>query len=963
MRSCKATGSRIRLILLYENPASRALCQRISLYYCGMYDHFRLGLCIFVYLSIPIHSVASDLSIWDAAAAGDTEVLQHDLDRVSLDSLDPYEGKTPLMHAASNHQVETVRWLIDQGASLSMLSRTGMSGLFYAARAGDAEIVSLLIANGCDPNLYSGEGHPPLLGAVRSGDLASFQALLEHGADPSGGSMAGWAPLHQAASQNQTEMIEILHEAGADCNALVEDGTSPLAIAARKASTEAAVLLLEMGADFTILSRAGTSVLSYASRGGSIEIVRILLDLGCDPNRFTGSGHPSLSHAAFFGHLDVMQILLVHHADPDGASAFGVTAMHNAANVNQSDAVRALAAAGANLSPRTRDGATPLVYAARNGHQESVDTLLEIGADGGDSQALWYALGNKYFSVALSLINGGADLRGNTVDAAPLWQAARHGNDEVVERLIELGAPVPVFHSGLFEAVIGGHSACVELLTAHGARISPEQWEEAVDAARNNSDVRSHIAIVRANSPVSENPAENIQHQSQLDAAAKLMLAAHQGQIDNIPIVINRVLRENPWAIDAAEQYARQEGRIDVVASLSATVQEARARAGRAGADLVALTRAVRNGNTGTVQALLERGADPNYGDANEDSPIQLAIDRNDADTIRLLLDFGHDPDRDPGWQDRSPLAQAVYRSTPKIISILLAAGADPSHGGDSTTPLYFAASQGNTDLIQLLADAGADLDARIGLVSGATALMVAAKEGHVEAVVLLATLGASLELEDNRGRTAMELADANAQKEAALALAGLGAESTDSAEARTPQLSQRAIGDPEQLRRLLEAGADPNARVSIPQRGRLLPIEVVLRQVRVNRESAGLLFEFGATLDGVVGELARLTDLHVGEGGLLQLLIEMGADLDESAPGYRGGATPIQLAAATHNFELFEALLAAGADPMLNSEFGRDIYSVIRSYPHQNEPRGQIAVDYVESSLQRWAAERAERD
>ena len=70
------------------------------------------------------------------------------------------------------------------------------------------------------------------------------------------------------------------------------------------------------------------------------------------------------------------------------------------------------------------------------------------------------------------------------------------------------------------------------------------------------------------------------------------------------------------------------------------------------------------------------------------------------------------------------PLLDAIRRSEPKVVSALLAAGADPNYQNIGHTPLQSAAYYGNTALVTLLLNAGAS--ARGVDLYGGTALTMA---------------------------------------------------------------------------------------------------------------------------------------------------------------------------------------------------------------------------------------------
>ena len=72
-------------------------------------------------------------------------------------------------------------------------------------------------------------------------------------------------------------------------------------------------------------------------------------------------------------------------------------------------------------------------------------------------------------------------------------------------------------------------------------------------------------------------------------------------------------------------------------------------------------------------------------------------------------------------------------------------------------TDLMAASLNGHTEVVELLADNGAELDLKND--DGATALIFASRHGNAEIVKLLLEKGANPELKDNEGKTALDYA------------------------------------------------------------------------------------------------------------------------------------------------------------------------------------------------------------
>lgn len=121
---------------------------------------------------------------------------------------------------------------------------------------------------------------------------------------------------------------------------------------------------------------------------------------------------------------------------------------------------------------------------------------------------------------------------------------------------------------------------------------------------------------------------------------------------------------------------------------------------------------AVLYGDADSVKMLLEAGADPNATNEAGATALLWAVD--DLDKSRLLLKAGADANArsDDG---RTPLLAATRRvGAADVVKLLLDHGAKASVTAHSyrgpTTPLRQAADQGDADVVRMLIDAGADV-------------------------------------------------------------------------------------------------------------------------------------------------------------------------------------------------------------------------------------------------------------
>ena len=93
-------------------------------------------------------------------------------------------GDSPLVQAAREGDIATVRALIAKRANVNETSRDGSTALLWAAYHSDLAMAQALIAAGATTNTPNKYGVTPLLQASRTGATPVVQALLRAGADP-----------------------------------------------------------------------------------------------------------------------------------------------------------------------------------------------------------------------------------------------------------------------------------------------------------------------------------------------------------------------------------------------------------------------------------------------------------------------------------------------------------------------------------------------------------------------------------------------------------------------------------------------------------------------------------------------------------------------------------------------------------------------------------------------------------
>ncbi len=388
------------------------------------------------------------------------------------------------------------------------------------------------------------------------------------------------------------------------------------------------------------------------------------------------------------------------------------------------EAVRSLIGQSVDVNEAQGDGATALMWAAHRDDQEMIHLLLASAADA--------KAANEFGITAVSL-------------------ACTNRNSSVVDQLLRAGADANAAQVNgetvLMTCAKTGAVEAVRSLLARGA--DPR--------ARENR--RSQTALMFAASGKHSDVARSlIEGRADVNAASAtgftaLMFAAQQGDVE-----LARML-------------------IDVGADVNAATPD--------GWTPLLVAAASRNEEAGIL--LLERGARPNVADAYGITPLHYAMRRGLSFFVGLKfsLDYRERPENLPG-----------------LAKSLLAHGADPNaqiknrlqYGPETiqasmvgATPFLLAAVAADADLMQAMADAGADpsIAARGGitpLMAAAGAAREAARRDEeeelraLEAARVAVEFGAALDTKNDDGQTAMHAAAFTGADLIVRYLAGAGA-------------------------------------------------------------------------------------------------------------------------------------------------------------------------------------------
>ena len=583
--------------------------------------------------------------------------------------------------------------------------------------------------------------------------------------------------LLAAARDGQVEIVRSLLEEGADVNAARGDGLTALHLAAEGGHLTVAEALVAAGAAVDAGTRiGGYTALHIAARAGHGAVVLHLLEAGADPNtRTTNSGVTALHLAAgATGGRPAVAALLDHGADPDAREgSAGQTPLFFAAAANRADAVAALLAAGADSGIATA----------------VIDVLPTLALD---------REANRRFREMIGAPPQRMGMYGFRVDpdAEPLGepspaevQAAiraqrdflRSGYDVGEVNPHSLGRVGPDYPGGpdlvrppYREVLVGRTGALTALL--HAAR------EGHIEAATALLDGGADLDQVSA------------------DGTSPLLMATLNGQFDLALVLIER--GANPDLGTSTDGVTPLFAVLQTEWAPKSNYPQPRAQ------DLQ------RAEHMDVLRALLEAGADPNprlnthlwyweYGltkmgiDLTGATPFWRATFAQDLEAMRLLVAHGADPRIPTRWPEvgmrerrqqdgrqqedsalpwipeGAPNAWPIHAAAgggylglgafsvrnqpdqfiPAVKYLIEELGADVNQRDSWLyTPMHYAASRGDNELIEYLVSLGGDVTAITRLGQSTADMARGGRAGfftrvpYPETVALLQSLGSTLE-------------------------------------------------------------------------------------------------------------------------------------------------------------------------------------------------------------------------
>ena len=666
-------------------------------------------------------------------------------------------GKTALGVNAAFGFDRIVDYLIKNNASVNTQDNSGATPLMYAVNIDRSKVdestwkaygrtVAILLKNKAALDIANKEGKTALElvnhigGKFLARNELEFDATSINVQDKN-----GKTPLIHAAFTGNTRLVEILLASNAKVDIQDNDGNTALLLAGLEDFD--LVLSAAISNGEGIRSQLFSQVVKMKKSGIREELSKLLLANGANPDIESVNGQTALTFAAAFGFDQIAELLLMYNASVNIQNEIGTTPLMFAAEINREGVndeswdnlgrtINILLKNGAMIDIKNKKGKTAIMIAEQVGNDRFVEI---IQAHDFNVKLFEAAKTENLVELSQLLLENGInvdiqDQKGFTL----LHHAAVAGNLKLVKIILAYNASLDIFNSNgqtaLSLAAAKGFDQIADILLQNGASV-----DLAVNSFR-DLDVNGFTSLMIVAS--TDQKSVDAATWSGLGRTAEVLLK------NGASLDIKNNKGENVWMLALG---AGNERFAKIVEDQTESAK---------------LFDAVKAQDSEKLSELLVSGANIDAQDKQGKTPLIHAALKSDAPMIEILLAN----DVNLNIQDNKGYTALLYAGFEELMGVIDEASVEGFFDGcipscnDEIRKVFFSPTQRTEltsktrgKLVELLLKNGADPDIQVN--TGQTALTYAAYFGLDLIASHLLKYNASIDIQDVSGATPLILA------------------------------------------------------------------------------------------------------------------------------------------------------------------------------------------------------------
>lgn len=624
-------------------------------------------------------------------------------DRTLVNDKTPNINVNGLHYAASLNNLETINFLIKNvDMNINDRDSNGCTALYYAAYYAKKEAYNLLIKLGANKDIGDNYGVKPEY------ILSGGSSAVDLGADSNEENNNSFTNTYEenifiaeAIQTSDTNALRnIMMYSNFNMNSVIIAYETPLTYAIHLGKDDMVNELLKYRIDNTNIinietsfiprddlyfneSRAeftgyvylyNASPLQYAIFKGNTNIINTLLRFGADINRKDSLGNNALMYAASYGNAEVIDTLLNYSSNSYRVvDMYGDTPLHNAALLGNTNTLTALMnRTPININVQNIDGNTPLHLAVKNHNSNTYRFLLLKGAD--------YTIKNYDGKTASDLLYGDGvesieSIISNSMNTNSLNNTNYYTNTKLNNKNNSNTNSNNTNSSGITNFI--------------DTNFSNSNFNNTnLNSTNNSNDDTNSYNYIEQNNNISTNSYNNIKPNN-------YDITADSYNINNDIFDNVKVIQANTFADDLIYEYS-DEGSID-----DSNDDYVEPDTDDDYSDIYEASKpifdAIYNGNIADLLKAIENGTNINQRNAEGFTPLLYAINYDKVEAVKALLSYSNFIDIEMPLNGYTN----IYSVKGKNFSgeVLF----------NGTTPLQYAIFKGNTNVVNLLIDSGAD--------------------------------------------------------------------------------------------------------------------------------------------------------------------------------------------------------------------------------------------------------------